>query len=645
MFSNNKNSYIATFCSCLILSLLLSCGGGGGGGQQPELVEESTSFEIDSLNYDLVVSYGYAVPESMLQIGHLVENSVFEFSQQADSIFTIQCDNGGQLEINHEDLDLDSTLSASDNLTLNFADCYSEIITDNVEGSITLVINKLSATESQYTAEIEVDIYGMESSINLTSQNLNIVFKTLSDSEVLQVSNDRNVTILTAENISEQIGVFSVVKTVYQETKQYSTNFSFSVDSTVLGGEFTCDSKLPFHGYIYSLPLDYSFECSAENKIAIFNQPDDTPETYDTQVTITLVGGSSETIFINHDNYIEGSLLSPFSSDLIDYISDVIETELDMGHVSAIKVDKQNNIAYLAGMLFNGENQGKIFKLDLTDLSVLAEIELKERVHRIKLSSDNSKLFVIEDSSDQRKIVNIYDTQNLSKIISIDLSELGVSQTVSKNKVDIVSLTSSEDRWIYYYYSFPNAYALLFEGTILLDTSIIENLSNINFGSGFSNQSDSFITMEITGNLENEAIFTEFRINDNKISMYQQSSFIHASDIQGLSDSQYYQIRFEYDGHLYTDAGFLVSIAELTLNKDSEINKPALGIELGRIYDLNAVPEIKAFSSDQLSELSSLNGYEKPWSRRGYVIEDGNAGFIILASGNKVYRVGKSLLP
>jgi len=99
------------------------------------------------------------------------------------------------------------------------------------------------------------------------------------------------------------------------------------------------------------------------------------------------------------------------------------------------------------------------------------------------------------------------------------------------------------------------------------------------------------------------------------------------------------------DGDIYIDGGFVVSAEDLGLKTESGINKPALSEMLGRVYDLNGIPEIKAYSIGDLAELSSMNGFEKPWSRRGYIVEDGNTGFIIMASSDKVYRVGNYYCP
>jgi len=647
MFNELKNNtYLFLLFSSLVLISISSCGGGGSEDKEspPNNSQQANGLIIDLDNYDLVLAYGYAVPESMLQIGQLVEKSLFEFRQQDNDIYISSCENGGQLEVNLEDADSNGILSAMDNLTLNFVDCYSPSVLQSIQGSIDLVVDSISDSESQYSIAADLDVYDAESSVSLAATSLNITFSKLIDSEVLQVSGTGDDTTLTIEGFAEQLGDFSVEKTVEKQTKEYRVDFNFSVDSSILDDDFSCSSTSPFHGYIYSLPLDYNFECEAENNIVVNNIAGDSPETFDTEVRINLINGVGETIFFNHDEYIEGTLQIPFAFDLIEYVTDAIEVQLDMGHVSSIQVDKQNNIAYLAAMVFHEESQGKIFKLNLSDMSVLEEIELPERVHRFKLSSDGSKLYLTQDTPNNWKVVEIYNTLDLSLETSVDIDTLGFNQFAS-DSIDITPLEGNSDRWVYYFYSFPNSYVLLFEGTSLLDSVTSENRDSIIYGSGFSSQSDRLFTMEITGNADRKATFTEFSIANNEIVLSQKSDFVHSSDIGGLSNSQYYQIRFEYEGQLYTDAGLVVSTSDLSLSLDANINKPALSEELGRVYDLNGVPEIKSFSLDQLNELSSLNSYEKPFSRHDYIVEDGNTGFIVLASGNMVYRVGKSLLP
>ncbi|MCS5593467.1 MAG: hypothetical protein NZ730_02715 [Porticoccaceae bacterium] len=637
-------SLIATFSNCLfLLTLLVSCGGTTQPPPPPPPPPIDRSLEITSFNYDVAVAYGYGIPESMLQIAQLIENYVSIFNQQASSTFSENCDNGGQVEINHEDVDFDGILSASDKLNLSFSDCYHNIIDDSVGGTITLELTSFTNNSGQYNADIHIEIYDDESTVLLTNQQLLVSFSTTEMVEKLSIASDNSATTFQFDGLTEIVQTLWVEKLINLDTKQYSTAFNFFVDSSALDAEFSCHSVSPFIGYIYSLPLQYNFECSGKNTISIINQSDDIPQTYDTDVRINNLDGTTETISINHDNYIEGSLYKPFSSGYVEFISDVIEATLpELGHASFIRVDKQTNTAYLGGMVFNQSYQGVLYKLDLADLSVIESITLTDRIHRMRLSADASKLYIIEEGS---KSVTIYDTADLTISGLIDIEALGLTEPFSINHIDIVPIAETPDQWIYYYKSSGFSHTILFDGVNFVDSIAVENNAGTIFGSLYNSAANTFHLMEVTSNAEREVHINKYQIIDNQIILSLQSNFQHTTNISGLSDSQYYQIRFVYDGHLYLDGGFVVALQGLTLFAETGINKPALSEVLGRIYDLNGSPEIEAFSLDTLAPLSGLNGYEKPWSQGGYIIEDGNTGFIIMSSRDKVYRVGKSLLP
>jgi len=628
----------------LLITLVVTVNGCGGGANKPDdEPEPDASLEIGQHNYDVVVAYGYAVPESMLQIGQMVESHVAIFTQQQSSIYTGVCSNGGQFEISHEDIDVDGKLSNSDKLSIAFSDCYNDIVESNVRGNINLVIANTIEDNSQYNASISIEIFDNEGTVGLSTEQLAITFEILADREVLTVASAGRPTNLNIDNIAETITAYSIDKTILKQSKEYRINYSFAIDSSALDGEFSCNSLTGFHGYIYSLPLDYDFQCTGKNRISVTNLAGDQPQAYDTDVTINHLDGSTETIGINQDNYMDGSLYSPFSSAQVDYIHNVIEAELpDMGHASFIRVDKQSNIAYLAAMVFGKEYQGIIYKLDLADLGVVETVTLTNRIHRMKLSNDGQKLYVIEEDS---KFVRIYNTDNLNDVTSIDMEALGVTGYVSATHIDITPLPSSPSQWLYYYKNSTDSNVLLLDGSNLIDSMAVANSVGTLFGSVFAESDGRFYFMQLTGNMDRQVTINEYAIASNEISLIQQADFNHNTDISGLSDSQYYQIRFLYGGDIYIDGGFVVSAEDLGLKTESGINKPALSEMLGRVYDLNGIPEIKAYSIGDLAELSSMNGFEKPWSRRGYIVEDGNTGFIIMASSDKVYRVGKLLLP
>ena len=639
-------SVYSPLLSILALVLLISaCGGGGGGSEptDPPPVVVNPLLEITLDNYDPVVAYGYAVPESMLQIGQMVESYVGLFQQQNQSIITEQCQNDGQVQLQLTDTDSSGDLTVNDNLTIRFTDCFNDIINSGVRGDIELLITSLDANTMASQAVIDLDTYDDEGSILFASQRINIRFDSNNTEETLTVSNGDASTTLSFEGFVEALPVHSVTKRIIKADQEYRVEFNFAAESSILDGDFSCQSASPFRGYISSLPLDYQFSCTGQNTVNVLNAVGDEPNPYDTQVTVNFVGGGSETIFFIQEQYIEGTLFSGFSSVQADYLNSIIDTELDgVGAVSEMLVDENADVIYAMGMAFGEAYQGIVVKLNESDLSVISSFTTPNRIQRMHLSADGAKLYVIEQGS---KSVTIYNTNDFNDTQFVNIPAL-LNTTFSKiNHIDIVSSATNPEQWLYYIKISSESILMLFDGISLIDSHSTEITDSTYTGSLYRADGNRFISMEVGSFSPFPVVLNEYSISNDTITHVQRSDLNHDGDIYSLFNDEYFRIRFENEGYLYADNGLIFNANDFTLVADIDIYKPASGVILGRLYDLRARGEdITAYSLSSLQQLAN-NGFEMPWSSSGYISDDGADGYILMAAGNRLYRVGKGLLP
>jgi hypothetical protein len=646
--------------------LVSGCGGSSDSGQSNPpgpidgggpVIVETAPLNIDQDNYDAVVSYAYSIPESMLEIGQLVAELAEDFSTLQEGSVAEVCQNGGSQSFIFSDNDNDNTFSQQDRMQIDFSNCSDETLDSVIDGRIDIILQQKSDDITHYLSSVDIAVIDGDVSFDFSSA-LNVTVSQTGQTLALRVYDDNGPTLLSILGFEETIESFSVLKTIEAQFNQYEIGFQFDMSSEVLDGRFFCATSVEMKGAVYALPGSYSIDCQGENDFTI--TAEQTTSVFDAFVNVPFTDGHRENIYFSQNNYIEGSLMSLInlgSNVNLDFaFADEVEqiTFDDIGQVSQIVVDKNNHIAYVAGMVFGGDYEGKLYKVNLSDMSVAETIALAGRVHRMDMSDDGQLLYIIELEAGAGRVnsnVAIYDTATLALQTNVDIVADLLAETIFINPdyIDIKSLPGGDGRWVIQIENdgIFEVVMAVYSGGELLENSVITRptSASVSYSSFYVENQHSLIVMD-TQAFSREVTLSRVEITDNGLTQTLQSTFSYQNDLSGLNDSEYYQIQFNHDGKLYIDNGFVVNAEDLSLSHHLPLGRPALSTELGRVYDLKSrTGQIDAFSLATGSQLFSSEHFENPFSRRAYTIVNGGPGYVVLASEDFLLRVGKTLLP
>ena len=657
-----KNMLISLFS----IVLLAACGGSTGSDEGPGIDDNgggSTTVElqplnIDETNYDGVLSYAYSIPDSMLQIGQLVAELASDYSLQEQTSFSEICENGGNQTFTLVDNNGDGLLSELDSLQLNFSNCGNELLDTVVDGQIDVLLLEQNTEITRYQSGIDIDISDEDISFAF-SGNIKVDVTETDQNLNLHVYNNVDPTVLSLLGFEEKIESFSVYKTIATADHQYSIGFTFDMVSEILEGRFSCTTLIEMTGTVNALPVSYNFDCHGENSFDV-TTTNTNGAGIETFVNVPFADGHHEIIHFSQENYFDGSLVADLNlGGNVDvdfdfsFAEDVAQLTFDdMGQTSGIAVDKENHVAFVAGMVFDEDHDGVLYKVNLADMSVISAIDLDGRVHRMSLSDNGQQLYIIELQPGAGSVnpnVAIYDTSTLVREYNVNIENelLPDAIIVNQHYIDIQPLPGSADNWVVQIagQGSNEAVVALYSADELIESSVTTRSTNpsVGYSSLYVESQTSIIIME-TNVFAKEISLSRLQIVEGSLIPTAESTITYLSGVVGLNESDSYQIQFSHEDKIYIDNGFVINVNDLSFSHRLPVNRPALSVELGRIFDLNS-EEITAFSLFDGSQLFSSDSYERPWSNRGYTTVNGGPGYMVMASNNFVLRVGKTLLP
>ena len=267
MSANNRSCFQVLVA---LLSLVLaSCGGGGGGGAGggntgggnpvPTPPTQYGSLTIDANNAE-VVAVAVALAEATLSIAQTLANEVIVYSSSSGTAAR-DCEFGGTASVSHDDADTSFSVSAGDTLTIEYDECYGELVDGEMTGTVELGVTGYGVSETQASLATSADIIG---TLRISDRVDPGVFSDVT------AGFDMTFSLDPSENLAVMAGAADTVSILIEGTTEVISEFDISrqtdvpfagaqsnevdmdidfqliLDSGLFGGSVTCQTDALF---------------------------------------------------------------------------------------------------------------------------------------------------------------------------------------------------------------------------------------------------------------------------------------------------------------------------------------------------------------------------------------------------------------
>ena len=249
----------------LVLLSTVACGGGGGGGggttvtPPPQNPTQFGNLTITADNPE-IIALAVVMAEVTLSIAQTAANEVVVFSTSS-GVTLRQCQFDGNAVIAHSDVDTSFSVSAGDTLTIEYDECYGDLVDGEMTGTIEIVIADYLATDTSANLSASVDIIG---SMRITDRVDPTLFSDVTAGFDVEFSLDpsENLVVSSAATDELSISVSGTTETVSNFAMSRVTRatfpgaqshevdmditFDFFLDSELFGGTVTCETDATF---------------------------------------------------------------------------------------------------------------------------------------------------------------------------------------------------------------------------------------------------------------------------------------------------------------------------------------------------------------------------------------------------------------
>ncbi|MBT8068778.1 MAG: hypothetical protein KJO09_16155, partial [Gammaproteobacteria bacterium] len=264
MSANNRSCFQVLIA--LLPLVLASCGGGAGGGDTgggnpvpPPPPTQYGSLTIDANNAE-ILAISVALAEATLSIAQTLANEVIVFSSSSGTAAR-DCDFGGTATVSHDDADTSFSVSAGDTLTVEYDECYGELVDGEMTGTVELGVTDYAVSETQASLATSVDIIG---TLRISDRVDPGVFSDVT------AGFDMTFSLDPSENLAVTAGAADTVSILIDGTTEIFSEFDFSrqtdvpfagaqsnavdmeidfqliLDSGLFGGSVTCQTDTFF---------------------------------------------------------------------------------------------------------------------------------------------------------------------------------------------------------------------------------------------------------------------------------------------------------------------------------------------------------------------------------------------------------------
>ena len=244
-------NYKTPLLSLLTLSLISACGGGGGG-SDPVTPPVQVTPPVSLAGYaDAASGISLSSVDSLVQISFLAHNTLFT-TAHISANREGSCFNGGVYEQTLTDNDDNSVISAGDQVTVTYRECYSDNLNSVAEGTVRYDVTALNE-QSDYDITIDASSLTVDESINLVG-SLRVNYQREETQSVMTVTTSTGIdvdingdTIITLSNME-------IVKREDFAEAQYSVSVDGDIRDEALNGTYSLSQVTPFSGYFDEFP-------------------------------------------------------------------------------------------------------------------------------------------------------------------------------------------------------------------------------------------------------------------------------------------------------------------------------------------------------------------------------------------------------
>ncbi|MFN0186630.1 MAG: hypothetical protein ACKVQR_22695 [Aquabacterium sp.] len=253
--------------SLALAGLLSACGGGGGGGGSGGGgTDPSTLLAFNTTNAGRVAGYPLWASELMLRIGQaVVEEAAAAAKHSAATAVTVNC-SSGTLQRSWTDKDGNGSLSARDEISLDFSACARDPLARSAQGRITVVLESVT-NGGDFVARVVLPAPGMVLAAVVGTPGPQD-FRVSGQTRVEMSRNKLRHTLLIgggsddaiafdfpgAPFAADRITAFRFEKTSRWDEARIQLDIRMRYDCPELGGSFDVSMPTPIRSWLDELP-------------------------------------------------------------------------------------------------------------------------------------------------------------------------------------------------------------------------------------------------------------------------------------------------------------------------------------------------------------------------------------------------------
>ncbi len=434
----------------LVLLYTVACGGGGGGGGGGTTVVPPTppnptlygNLTITQDNAE-VIALAVVMAEGTLSLAQTAANEVVVFSTSSGVTFR-QCQFDGSATITHGVADTSFSVSAGDTLTVEYDECYGDLVDGEMTGTIELVIADYLAGDTSANLSAALDIIGSMRIADRVDPTLfsdvtagfDIVFS-LDPSENLVVSSavtdDVSISVSgTTETISD-FDMSRVTRATFSGAQSHEVDmditFDFSLNSELFGGTVTCETDDMFT-FVQGNIGSANVLCRGRDSTAVNSRGQD-------QVNIDPEGDGTFVALgtISWFQVFDGFLNEPSGLNLGDLFGQIATSTISLATTDLVfDTARDRLLVTTSGADSFAANALVSVSLSQNTQSVLETFP--QEPSAVALSADGALVYVGFTGSDE---IRKYDAATLQLLSTVNI----VSSDPASNQFSVLGLTVS----------------------------------------------------------------------------------------------------------------------------------------------------------------------------------------------------------
>ena len=405
MNNNNKNrgSFLNYLGVSLMAAVLVGCGGDNvaffetDGPPNPTL-----SVQIDETNAHQVIAIHAQATEAIMHLSTFGVDALVRLAESGELMTTLACDTGS-VTVTLSDLDASGSPSAADTAVFEVDNCQFADTGYTNNGTVELLIrNFFARANASSRAKFQYDF----SVFMVTRGNRSVSVNGLLDAEFIGNSTSQTLvattrfgnSIFTREQTPTAVTTNNLVNVSISRnissTNVLSTSASMSIESSAVGGAFSCSTNSELDGALASLPDFGEFQCNGGNASSA-------------RATGSTGGSVAVTVDADGDGSYDpvpaipgdsGNWFDFFQTEFFAFVSRIAgelpEEEPPIVTPTSAAFDVSDVVVSPDGSTFYIANDAGLTTVDASTLAQINQMDLSDRPSKIAVSDDDSTVWL-----------------------------------------------------------------------------------------------------------------------------------------------------------------------------------------------------------------------------------------------------------